>query len=220
MTETITTVTKPLYATVGAGDAIFAAVTEAVEKVRDSVAGVDVTSRVEEARERIANLPADVQEQLGVLRERVAGLPAELPEEVAALRDRLNADELRKVVDQLLDLYSDLAVRGEETVGKLRTNAVVEERLGQAENLYNDVVNRAEGVYGSVSTQVTGLLGKTEAAPAAAPVVDAEVVAVTSEVEAAPAVAPAPAPEPEAAPAPAKKAAAKRAPAKKAAAKK
>ncbi|WP_158675681.1 heparin-binding hemagglutinin [Nocardia stercoris] len=208
MTETITTVTKPLYATVGAGDAIFTAVTEAVEKVRDSVSGVDVSGRVEEARERIANLPADVQEQLGALRERVSTLPTELPEEVAALRDKLNSEELRKLVDQLLDLYSDLAVRGEETVGKLRANPVVEGRLGQAENLYNDVVHRAEGVYDSVSTQVSGLLGKAEAESEAEPVVDAEVVQVTTEVEAAP--------EPK--PAPAKKAPAKKAPAKKAAA--
>lgn len=83
-----TTVTKPLYATVGAGDAIYASVLDTVEKVRTRAAAVDVSGRVEEARERFANLPADLQEQVEVVRQRISALPSELPEDLAELREK------------------------------------------------------------------------------------------------------------------------------------
>jgi heparin binding hemagglutinin HbhA len=213
VTEPTVTVTKPLYATLGAGDALYTAVNDLVEKVREQVSTADVTGRVDEARERIAGLPADVQEQFDTLRGRISGLPAELPDDLAELRERFTPEELRKLVDQyyhqLLDLYSDLAVRGEETVGRLRSNAAFEERFERVESLYNDVVSRAEDVFGKVSEQARGLLGRPaeeiEEAEEAEEIVDAEVVQVTTEAAPAAVVKKAPA----------KKAPARKAPAKK-----
>ncbi|MCX4098820.1 heparin-binding hemagglutinin [Nocardia sp. alder85J] len=209
MTETTTpTVTKSIYATVGAGDALYTAVTEVVDKVRERATGTDVGGRVEEARERLSTLPADVQEQFESLRQRLTELSSDLPEEIADLRDKLSSaesrskltaelgdrfgpDELRKLVDQyyhqFLGFYSELAERGEVTVGRLRSTPGVEERIGRVEGVYNDVVSRAEGVLGKVSGQVGGLLGG-KAAPAgseaeAPTIVDAEVVDVSIETE-------------------------------------
>ncbi|MGY2062168.1 heparin-binding hemagglutinin, partial [Nocardia gipuzkoensis] len=144
MTEANATVTKPLYATVGAGDAVYKAFTQIVDELRGRAATADVTGRVEEARERLANLPADAQERIESLRQRLSTLPSELPDDVAELREKLTSEELRRIVDQyyhqLLDLYSDLAVRGEETVGKLReTNATFDEQFGRVESTYTDV---------------------------------------------------------------------------------
>lgn len=217
MTETTltATVTKPIYATVGAGDAIYAAALDLVSQLRERAVGADVSGRVEEARERFANLPADLQEQVETLRQRVQALPSELPEDLAELREKATPDELRKLVDQyyhqLLDLYTDLAARGEETVEKLRTNPAFEERFEQVESRYNDLLAQTQDVIGKVSEQVGPLLGftaKDEDEAPAAETVDAEVVDVTTEsapVDEAPKVAPA------------KKAPAKKAPAKKAA---
>lgn len=213
MTEPTATVTKPLYVTVGAGDALYTAFNDLVGKVRERTATVDVTGRVDEARERLANLPSDAQEQFESLRHRLTGLPAELPEDLAELREKLSPEELRKLVDQyyhqLVELYQDLAVRGEETVERLRSNSTFGENFDRVEGIYSDVVTRAEDVLGKVSEQARGLLGNGEEATEAeeAPVVDAEVVQVTTEA--------APADEAESA-APAKKAPAKKAPAKKA----
>ncbi|MFF2557851.1 heparin-binding hemagglutinin [Nocardia sp. NPDC058058] len=209
------TVTKPIYATVGAGDAIYASVLDTIDKVRTRAAAADVNGRVEEARERFANLPADAKGQVDVVRQRIAALPSELPEDLAGLREKATPEELRKLVDQyyhqLLDLYADLAARGEETVEKIKTsNPVFEERFGQVESLYTDLVNQAQDVIGKVSDQVAPLLGGAkEAAAEVEETVEAEVVNVTTESEPA-----APVAEPVA---PAKKAPAKKAPAKKAA---
>ncbi|WP_067700777.1 heparin-binding hemagglutinin [Nocardia jejuensis] len=210
--KTTVPVTKPIYATVGAGDAIYAAVLDTVTQIRERAASADVTGRVEEARERLANLPADAKGQVETLRQRVSALPSELPEDLAELREKTTPEELRKLVDtyfqQLLDLYADLAARGEETVEKLRANPSLEGRIGQVESLYSDLVTQTQDVFGKVSGQVAPLLGRAkEEAVAAEEAVEAEVVAVVTESE------PAPAP----APAPAKKAPAKKAPAKKAA---
>ncbi|WP_280401373.1 heparin-binding hemagglutinin [Nocardia carnea] len=220
MTQKNTTV-KPLFATVGATDAVYTAVLDAVTQVRERA--TDVNGRVDEARERFAGLPADVQTQFEQIRARLAELPSELPEDLAELREKFTTEELRKLAEQyyrqVLDLYSDLAVRGEETVERLRANHLVEEQVGRVESLYKDASSRAEEVLG----RVNGLIGRpgkaaadTEPEPATeapADVVDAEVV------EPAPEPAPSPAPTPEAvkkAPA-AKKAPAKKTPAKKAA---
>ncbi|PXX65061.1 heparin binding hemagglutinin HbhA [Nocardia tenerifensis] len=219
--KTNPTVTKPLLATVGAGDAIYAAVTDVVTQVRERAASTDVSARVEEARERFAHVPADVQAQFETLRERLAGLPSELPEDLAELREKFTSEELRALADkyyrQVLDIYADLAVRGEETVERLRANHLVEERIERVESLYKDAATRAEDVL----DRVNGLLGrpaKVEETPGE-PVVDAEVVTVTTETApAADDVAPA-APK-VAAPAAKKAAPAKKAPAKKAAPKK
>ncbi|WP_029899736.1 heparin-binding hemagglutinin [Nocardia brasiliensis] len=218
--KTNPTVTKPLLATVGAGDALYTAVTDVVTQVRERAAATDVSARVEEARERFANVPADVQAQFETLRERLAGLPSELPEDLAELREKFTPEELRALADkyyhQVLDLYADLAVRGEETVERLRTNHLVEEQIERVKPLYTDAVTRAEDVLG----RVNGLLGRPAKVEdeAVAPVVDAEVVTVTTET--APAAAEEPAAPVAKAPA-AKKAPAKKvAPAKKAAPKK
>lgn len=211
-TTITTTVTKPLYATVGAGDAIYASVLDTIEKIRTKAAAADVTGRVEEAKERFANLPADAKGQVEVVRARITALPTELPEDLAAVREKATPEELRKLVDQyyhqIIDFYADLAARGEETVEKLRANPTFEERFEQVETLYNDLVAQAQDVYGKVSDQVAPLLGTKEAV-VVEPAVDGEVVEIVTETE--------PAPVPAAA-APAKKAPAKKAPAKKAAA--
>ncbi|MBW0275609.1 heparin-binding hemagglutinin [Nocardia sp. MH4] len=216
MTEKTATVTKPLFATVGAGDAIYTAVNEVVADVRERVATTDVQARVDEARERIANVPADVQAQFDTIRERIAGLPSELPEDLAELREKFTPEELRKLAEQYyrqaLDIYADLAVRGEETVDRLRANQAVDEQIGRVESLYKDASARAEDAL----AKVTDLLGRGKAeaeavADEVAAVVDAEVVAVTTEE---------PAPAPAAKAPAAKKAPAKKAPAKKAAPKK
>lgn len=143
-----------------------------------------MSGRVEEARERIASLPADVQEQVDVLRKRLSGLPAELPDDIAELRERFTPEEVRKLADQyyrqLVDLYSDLADRGSETVERLRGNPSFEERFEQVETVYSDVVTRAEDIFGRV-----GLLTKpnagTEVDADVDPIVDAEILAVTDE---------------------------------------
>ncbi|MEV6059675.1 heparin-binding hemagglutinin [Nocardia asteroides] len=216
MTEKTATVTKPLFATVGAGDAIYTAVNDVVADVRGRVGATDVQARVDEARERIANVPADVQAQFDTIRERLAGLPSELPEDLAELREKFTPEELRKLAEQYyrqaLDIYADLAVRGEETVDRLRANQAVDEQIGRVETLYKDASARAEDAL----AKVTDLLGRGKAeaetvAAKAAAVVDAEVVAVTTEE---------PAPAPAAKAPAAKKAPAKKAPAKKAAPKK
>ncbi|MFJ9369109.1 heparin-binding hemagglutinin [Nocardia sp. NPDC101769] len=207
------TVTKPIYATVGAGDAIYAAVLDAVSQIRERATSADVQGRIDEARERVANLPADLQEQAETLRQRVQALPSELPEDLAELREKATAEELRKLVDQyyhqLVDLYADLVVRGEETVEKLRSNPAFEERFEQVETRYNDLLSQTQDIIGKVTDQVgpyIGLAGKEEAE--AEETVDAEVVDVTTETA------------PVEDEAPIKKAAAKKAPAKKAPAKK
>ncbi|GGK50981.1 heparin-binding hemagglutinin [Nocardia camponoti] len=208
MTEKTATVTKPLFATVGAGDAIYAAVNDVFADVRTRVTTADVQARVDEARGRIANVPADVTAQFETLRGRITALPSELPEDLAELREKLTTEELRtlaeKYFQQALDIYTDLAARGEETVDRLRATPAVEERIGRVETLYKDASARAEDAI----TKVGGLIGRGKAEVAAeaatvAETVEAEVVAVTEETSAPKA--------------PAKKAAAKKAPAKKAA---
>lgn len=209
------TVTKPIYATVGAGDALYAAVLDVYSQLRERAGSADISGRVEEARERVANLPADAQERIETLRQRVQALPSELPEDLAELREKATPEELRKLVDQyyhqLLDLYADLAARGEETVEKLRSsNPTFEGRIEQVETLLNDVVAQTQDVFDKVTAQYGSYLGlaKEEAADEDE-TVDGEIVAVTTEST--------PADDAEA---PKKATAAKKAPAKKAPAKK
>ncbi|WP_280312572.1 heparin-binding hemagglutinin [Nocardia abscessus] len=227
MTEKNATVTKPLLATVGAGDALYTAVNDVVAQVRERAATTEVQTRVEEARERFANVPADVQAQFESLRERLAGLPSELPDDLAELREKFTAEELRTLAEkyyrQALDIYADLAVRGEEAIERLRANHLVEDRIGKVETIYGDAVSRAEDVF----ERVNGLLGRpakveteieAEAQVVPAPVVEAEVVEVTTESTPAPDTngAAKKAPAKKAAPTAAKKAPAKKAPPKKA----
>jgi heparin binding hemagglutinin HbhA len=209
MTEKNPTI-KPLFATVGAGDAVYAAVVDAVAQVRERAATADVPGRVEEARERFASVPADVQAQFETLRERLSGLPSELPEDLAELREKFTPEELRTLAEKyyakVLELYADLAVRGEETVERLRANHLVEDQVERVESIYKDAATRAEDVLGRVN-DLLSRPAKVEEETEAEPLVEAEVLTVTTET------APA-------APAAAKKAPAKKAPAKKAAPKK
>jgi heparin binding hemagglutinin HbhA len=161
MTEptTIDGVRKPLFATVGAYDAAYEAIADLVTQVRERAenTSTDVSGRVDDARERFATLPADVQEQIEALRERLAALPSELPEDIAELREKFTTEELRKAAESYLkvalDLYSDLAVRGEETVERLRTKPTVSERIEKVEGLYNDAVNQTQDALAKVSEQ-------------------------------------------------------------------
>lgn len=216
MTEKLTEkypASRPLLATVGAGDAVYAAVIDAVNQVRERAAATDVTARVDEARERFANLPADAQAQFETLRRQLSDLPSELPEDLAELRDKFTAEELRRLAEQYyrqaLDLYSDLTVRGEETIERLRANHLVEEQVGRVETLYKDATERAEEVFDRVNDLIGRPSKESAEAPASpvaeSPIVEAEVVEVATETE------PAPAPRK----APAKKAPAKKAPAAK-----
>lgn len=230
MTEKYTSA-KPLLATVGATDAVYTAVLDAVTQVRERA--TDVNGRVDMARERFAGLPADVQTQFEQIRARLAELPSELPEDLAELREKFTADELRRLAEQyyrqVRELYSDLAVRGEETVERLRANHLVEERVGRVESLYKDASGRAEEVLDRVNGLI-GRSGKSETADgapvvaaersAAPEVVEAEVVEIAPEPEPEPAPAPVPetasAPVPAPEPTPAKKTAtAKKVPAAK-----
>lgn len=196
----ITTATKkPLYATVGAGEALYSVVTDAVDRVRE-VATADVAGRVEDARERLSKgLESAVPTSLDSLRQRLSGLPSELPDELAQLRDKLTTQHVQDRVDQyghqLHDLYSGLAERGEEAVERLRATPRFEHRIEQVEDVYSEVVGRAEDVYsevvgraeeviGLVSDQVNGLLGSRNGGTDSGDdgqVVDAEVVQVTTE---------------------------------------
>ncbi|MFI6867968.1 heparin-binding hemagglutinin [Nocardia sp. NPDC050406] len=212
-TKLPTAVAKPLYASVGAGDAVYAQLKDVVDKLRERAATADVTGRVEEARERFANLPADAQERFETIRTRISELPSELPDDLAELREKLTPEELRRLADQyfhqLLDLYTDLAARGEETVDRLRANPTFDERFEQVESLYSDLIARTEDVVGKVQEQVSPLIGRAaKTAEEAEETLEGEVVAVKSET--------APGTNGPAKKAPAKKAPAKKAPAKKA----
>jgi len=202
--------TKPLFATVGAGDAVYSAVHDAVSQVRDRAGSADVSVRVDEARERVAHLPADVQTQFESLRERMSGLPAELPDDLAEIRDRLTPEELRRLADQYyrqaLDVYSELVDRGADTVDRLRTNQAVDEQFDRVENLYKDAADRAEDVVdrfnellgrtaesiepglgtadsGSTTADAADVQDAADAAGDAAPIVDAEFVDIAADAD-------------------------------------
>ncbi|MFC3963246.1 heparin-binding hemagglutinin [Nocardia jiangsuensis] len=212
MTEKNATVTKTVFATVGAGDAVYTAVLDAVGQVRERAVATDVQTRVDEARERLTR--TEVQAQFDSLRERLSGLPSELPEDLAALREKFTPEELRRIAEQYyrqaLDIYADLASRGEETVDRLRANQVVDERIQRVETIYNDTVKSAEGVVGRVSDllgrQARAAEEKAAEVVDAAPVVEAEVVSVATDVAPTEGQAAAPKPAPVKKPAPRKKA--------------
>ncbi|MDJ0395998.1 heparin-binding hemagglutinin [Rhodococcus sp. G-MC3] len=159
----------PLYAAVGAGDAVVQAVADVVSQVRSraETRGSEVTERVEGARARIADISEDVTEGVESLRERLSSLPAELPDEIADLRERFTPDELRKVAEAYLkvasDLYTSLAERGEETVERIRRTPAVEEGLERANSAANDVVDLTESALGTVASQ-TRAVGERAAA--------------------------------------------------------
>jgi heparin binding hemagglutinin HbhA len=162
-------VKTPLFAAVGAGDAVVQAVADVVAQVRSraEVRGTEVTDRVDTARARLADFSEEVTEGVESLRERLANLPAELPDEIAELRERFTPEELRKVAEAYLkvasDLYTSLAERGEETVERIRRTPAVEEGLGRANAAANDVVDLTEQALGTVASQ-TRAVGERAAA--------------------------------------------------------
>ncbi|MGB2950608.1 MAG: heparin-binding hemagglutinin [Rhodococcus sp. (in: high G+C Gram-positive bacteria)] len=162
-------VRTPIYAAVGAGDAVVQAVADVVAQVRSraETRGGEVTERVDTARARIADLSEDVTEGVESLRERLTALPAELPDEIADLRERFTPEELRKVAEAYLkvasDLYTSLAERGEETVERIRRTPAIEEGLERANAAANDVVDLTEQALGTVASQ-TRAVGERAAA--------------------------------------------------------
>jgi heparin binding hemagglutinin HbhA len=150
---TLDYVTKPLYATVGAGDALYTAVAEAYSSVRGRAGSTDVSGQVDKLREQLAKLPADVQTQVSELRARL-GLP-ELPTDLTELRGHLAPDELRKTADtyvkSALDYYGELSTRGEDTVTRLRAD----DRVAQVENYVLDAVGKLVDLVGGKSGEVT-----------------------------------------------------------------
>src|SRR5205823_1307217 len=130
-------VKTPIYAAVGAGDAVVQAVADVVAQVRSRA-----ESRTSEVNARIADLSEEVTEGVESLRERLTNLPAELPDEIAELRERFTPDELRKVAEAYLkvasDLYTSLAERGEETFERIRRTPAVEDGLERANSAAND----------------------------------------------------------------------------------
>ncbi|WP_072804327.1 heparin-binding hemagglutinin [Rhodococcoides yunnanense] len=163
------TVKTPIFAAVGAGDAVVQAVADVVAQVRSraEVRGTEVTDRVDTARARLADFSEDVSEGVESLRERLTNLPAELPDEIAELRERFTPEELRKVAEAYLkvasDLYTSLAERGEETVERIRRTPAVEEGIERANAAANDVVDLTEQALGTVASQ-TRAVGERAAA--------------------------------------------------------
>ncbi|OZF32750.1 heparin-binding hemagglutinin [Rhodococcus sp. 14-2483-1-2] len=155
-------VKTPIFAAVGAGDAVVQAVADVVAQVRSRA-----ESRTSEVNARIADISEDVTEGVESLRERLANLPAELPDEIAELRERFTPEELRKVAEAYLkvasDLYTSLAERGEETVERIRRTPAVEEGLERANTAANDVVDLTEQALGTVASQ-TRAVGERAAA--------------------------------------------------------
>jgi len=146
---TLDYVTKPLFATVGAGDALFTAAVDALGQVRE-LAGT-VPSDVEKLREQLAKLPADAAEQFTELRGRLA-LP-DVPKDLTELRALLTTEELRKTADtylkSALEYYGELATRGEATVERLRAD----ERVAQAEGLVTEAVTKITDLVSGAKTE-------------------------------------------------------------------
>jgi len=149
MTTTIDYVTKPLFATVGAGGALYAAAVEAFSQVRH-IAGT-VPTDGEKLRERVAKLPADAAGQFAELRERLAR--PDVPKDLTELRARLAPEELRKTADtyvkSALGYYGGLANRGEQTVGRLRAD----DRVARAEGKVTDAVAKISDLVAGVKAE-------------------------------------------------------------------
>lgn len=135
--KVIDNVTRPLYATVGAGDAAVQAVADAVAEVRQRAehTGTEVSGWFEDARERVGSLPTDVQERIEAFRQRLAGLPSDLSGR-AQVREAFTVEGLRNDYEEYrkgaVELYADLAERGAGAVERLRTRPGVDERTEPA----------------------------------------------------------------------------------------
>lgn len=141
---------NPLFAVLGAGDLALEHVNEIVSQLR---------ARTETATE-------SAQAAFAATRERVESLPADLPSEIEELRARFTPEELRKVAEAYIEvatgIYNSLAERGEDALGKLRAQPVVEENLSRVEKVYSDAQGLTEGALGTITAQ-TKLVGERAA---------------------------------------------------------
>ncbi|MGV9860093.1 heparin-binding hemagglutinin [Gordonia sp. NPDC003425] len=142
----------PFYAVVGAGDL-------AVKQVSDAVVGL--RERTEAASETAQARFEETKTRLEETRGKLNALPDELPGTIEStiddLRARFSPEEIRKIADGYVELagsiYTSLAERGEEAVGRLWQQPLVQEGLTRAEKTYNEAVDLTEDTLGVVSHQ-------------------------------------------------------------------
>jgi hypothetical protein len=163
-----TTDTKPLYAVAGLADL-------AVEKLRALPARMPAfADRAESAattvREKLAELPADLEKLRAELPGDVQKLRTDVPAGLAKLRDELPADvqklrddlpayvhnvqtKLVKVSGDLADAYDDLSVRGEGAVKRFRKERAGELRAVSAK--VADTADKAADVADKVADDIS-----------------------------------------------------------------
>ena len=125
----------PILAALGAGDLATHAVVDTLHKVR-----TQINERASSAKAGVNDLPSDLGE----------------------LREKLDPAELRKLVDSYtksaVKIYNSLADRGEDTLGRLRSQPQVqrawsqmETAQGRVEGAVEDVRELADDVLGRVT---------------------------------------------------------------------
>jgi heparin binding hemagglutinin HbhA len=123
----------PFLAALGAGDLATQTVVEGLNKVRTQLG-----ERAESARAGVNDLPSDFTE----------------------LREKLDPTELRKVVDaytkSAVQFYNSLANRGEDALGRLRSQPQVQRAWSQVETAQG----RVEGAVEEVRELADDVLGK------------------------------------------------------------
>lgn len=145
MTTTERNLPSPFYAVVGAGDLALKQVSDAVTQIKERTEAASETAqtRFEETRGRLNALPEE--------------LPGTIESTIDDLRTKLSPEELRKLADSYVEfatsVYTSLAERGEEAVGRLWQQPIVQEGLTRAEKTYNDAVDLTEDALGAVSHQ-------------------------------------------------------------------
>jgi len=141
-------VKPPLLAVLGATDAAFQTVTDAVTRVRTETA------------DRVQDNQVRIRKALDELRARLA----DLPEEVSALRDRRDAAQLRKVAEAYGEVaqkaYDSLVERGEEIFGEFRSQPRVQRALTSVESGVDGAQERLETVVRDVNQVADDLLAR------------------------------------------------------------
>jgi heparin binding hemagglutinin HbhA len=219
----------PVYAAVGAADLAYQQVNEVIAQLRERTeaateqAQARFEAATEQAQARYEETREQAQARIEAARERLQALPEEFPSDIEGLREKFTAEELRKVAEAYIevatDIYNSLAERGEDAVGRLRAQPLVDENISRVEKAYADAQQLTEEALGTVSsrTRAVGeraakLVGKDEEKAATK-----KTAAKKAPAKKATATKAAPAKKAPAKKAPAKKTAAKKAPAKKAA---
>ncbi|ADG97946.1 heparin-binding hemagglutinin (adhesin) [Segniliparus rotundus DSM 44985] len=117
----------PFYAAVGFGDLALAAVSDIVEKIRETAedAASEVRAKVDEARDKHLPKKAEKIEQ----------------SDIKDILTKFSPEELRKVAEAYskvaLDIFSHLAERGEEATKRLL-------KSGEVQDVKNAVANKAD----------------------------------------------------------------------------